>query len=149
MPDYIIASEAPEQADEESWTDDEELDSTPGRPPVALLSVTRALHRNWQGVDKVPPQPSDVVTRSTDHRSSAQSPLDERPRPQSEDEHYLSMISEKLKRSASPDTDSELLAEIWRLVTRRTEGQLRSVREVRQLIATEIEKFTYLLPRPG
>ncbi len=142
MPEYIIASEAPEQADEELWPEEE--DSDPTRPPVALLSVTRALHRNWQVVDQAPRQPSDVTTRST---ASVQPPLDERHHPPFEDEHYLSMISEKLIRSASPDTDTALLAEIWRLVTRRTEEQWRSVREVRQLLAGEIEKFAHLLPR--
>jgi hypothetical protein len=148
MPENIIACDASEQADEELWADEE--DSRPARPPVGLLSVTRALHRNWQVVDSAPRQQSDTASRSADQHLPVQRSPERRPALQFEDEHYLSTIGEKLKRSAAPEADSgsELLAEIWRLVTQRTHEQLRSLEEVREQLAGELEKFAHLLPCP-
>jgi hypothetical protein len=113
MIEQTVALDAPEFADDYQ-PDEEDLPfDGPERKPVALLSVTRALTRNWQELD--------------DARFD-----------QSDDDHYLSARKTAPPQFVEPEFDPELFAEIWQVMTERTQSRLRALGEAYQQLAAEI-----------
>lgn len=104
---------------DEAWDTEEDL-SPPGRPPVALRAVTKALSRNWQVIDKAPP-----------------------PAPGSEDEHYLSLMNRLVARTehSTAESEQQMLLEIWRMIASKTRQQLDELREVREQLDREITQL--------
>ncbi|HZS05286.1 MAG TPA: hypothetical protein VFD58_10665 [Blastocatellia bacterium] len=144
MSDKITTLEVPEYSADELWEAAEEPDGFPRRPPVGLLSVARSLSRNWQALDRPPRHRPDEEGQSTKRNSPGNKSPDQWYGLSPEDEHYLSIAGRLSGRTSisEPDSESELLAEIWRLVTRKTQEQVRALREAREQLASELERFS-------
>jgi hypothetical protein len=113
--------------EDDSWPE-ESHDPIPDRPPIALISVSRALSRRWQGLDKTLPLSAPEAN-----------------------EHYLSELSglTKLNEALAPDVDPELLAELGAVMLRRLRARLRASRRAQGQLRREIAALAELLKCHG
>lgn len=122
MPDRPSDPNDPENVEENSWPE-ENQDVVPDRPPVALISVTRALSRRWQDLDDTTPSPPKTSDDSPD-----------------EDGHYLSELSNlaEIDDALGQDVDPELLADLARVLTSRLRMRLRASRQAHGQLIREL-----------
>jgi hypothetical protein len=115
MPDRTCEPHESEDSDDNSW-EEEDYEEVPNRPPIALLSVSRALSRRWQGVEDPTAAP---------HRA---------------DEHYLSELSRLAQwpQISADDAELDLLADLTQVVAKHLRARARALRQAHGQLAREL-----------